>query len=279
MERKRASFEGRLLITLRPLIAHPSYAPPFLPHPPTCTAVFSDWPRNHALDRLWPWVQDTRHGHVEGIRTLPVYKGLTDDEFKAVIWDPVDKVHYKEGFQPDRWDGVTPVWHALNVSYDQCIAVAECLPWRHTPYRKLADGSEEGYFSVHFTCMQGGTIEKPGEPGGHASSPAHAHCFHLTGPVIRSHALSPNRHNVSGLHISHRSTRGVCAGKFNDDNAFWSAISTAHYAYQGFYFIWYEKFERANGGPLGGTRYPGERPTPNWEAFFNPPTKVHFDRR
>ena len=54
------------------------------------------------------------------------------------------------------------MWHALNVLYDQCISSFDCLPWRNTPYQKHADGSETGYYSVHYTCMPGGTIEKPG---------------------------------------------------------------------------------------------------------------------
>lgn len=46
--------------------------------------------------------------------------------------------------------------------YDQCISTCQCIPWRHTPRWGNEEGAEGGYYSVHFTCMQGGTIEKPG---------------------------------------------------------------------------------------------------------------------
>ena len=116
--------------------------------------------------------------------------------------------------------------------YDQCIASFDCLPWRNTPYVKHPNGLEEGYYSVHYTCMPGGSVEKP--------------------------------------------------GRFEDDNAFWSEVSGAKEAYKYFYTIWYEKFERAFGGPLGGReglRYPGERPTYNATWVFNPPKHIFFDRR
>lgn len=113
--------------------------------------AFSSWPRAYKEDRLFPWVQDSRHGYVEGLRLMPIYKAMSDAEFKEVILDPYTHTQYPEGFQADRWDGKAPVWHALNVLYDVCIATCSCMPWRHTPHKRNDDGEEEGYYSVHYT--------------------------------------------------------------------------------------------------------------------------------
>lgn len=66
--------------------------------------VFSSWSRNHHDDRLWPWTVDDRHGHVAGLRSLPVYRVMSDEKFKEVIWDTVAHTHYREGFLADKWD-------------------------------------------------------------------------------------------------------------------------------------------------------------------------------
>lgn len=42
--------------------------------------------------------------------------------------------------------GKTPVWHALDLRYDQCIGNCECLPGRDM---------KEDYITIHFRCGGG----------------------------------------------------------------------------------------------------------------------------
>ena len=44
------------------------------------------------------------------------------------------------------------MWHALDIRYDQCIGMCECLPGRDL---------RDEYISIHFSCMQG-RLHKPG---------------------------------------------------------------------------------------------------------------------
>ena len=178
--------------------------------------VFSRF--NHAvidMNRLWPWIADSRHGHVEGLRAMPWYRNHSEAQLAHSMWEDVEGHLYypnpgkqgdprREGFiGGDGWDGVAPTWHALSAEYDQFIVDCVCLPSRHTPHRKRPeDGAETGYFTVHFTCMRGGSIEKPSE--------------------------------------------------YADEHAFWSAVSTAHNCYLYYYSLWYGGFDRAVGGGGGG---------------------------
>ena len=83
--------------------------------------MFSVWDRNLYTEAVWPDVHDMRHGTVPGMRKLPYYAAMTDEEYeikrkgKAPITNPI------EGFDPKSplWDGKTPVFRALDVSYDQ----------------------------------------------------------------------------------------------------------------------------------------------------------------
>ena len=50
-----------------------------------------------------------------------VYKNMTDAEFLAASTAYKEKKQQGEGFMPERWDGVTDTWHALDVRYDQTI--------------------------------------------------------------------------------------------------------------------------------------------------------------
>jgi hypothetical protein len=122
------------------------------------TALFSSYPRNVSHYRYWPWVRDDRHGHVEGVRRLPLYAAMSDAQWAGAIRDPVEGVPLREGFRPERLlpqDRDRPVWHALNMSYDQCVSVCDCLPWR---WPAPASGLT---LSVHFSCLING-VNKPG---------------------------------------------------------------------------------------------------------------------
>lgn len=48
--------------------------------------------------------------------------------------------------------GKSAVWRALDIRYDQCVGMCECLP--------EYDLREE-YISIHFSCIQG-DLRKPG---------------------------------------------------------------------------------------------------------------------
>lgn len=124
-------------------------------------AMFTEWPRDPYKYRLWPWVRDMRHGHAPGIRRLPEYAGMTDEQYERnVILDPQTGNLWAEGFRPelvapDDAAGGVPVWHALPVSYDQCVSHCDCVPWRWP-------AADSGFaVSVHFSCLING-VEKPG---------------------------------------------------------------------------------------------------------------------
>jgi len=57
-----------------------------------------------------------------------------------------------EGLLPGAWDGAHPphIWHALDVTYDQCIGNCECMPERDIP--RLMK-------TIHFSCIQ--KLDKP----------------------------------------------------------------------------------------------------------------------
>ena len=132
--------------------------------------MFSDWDRAPESFRTWPWVRDARHGYAPGIRTMPLYAGLSDEQFEAAAfpgsgslqdglnWRPPPGL-VAEGFRPERVapeDNARPVWHALPVQYDQCVSNCDCIPWRWPS----VDAHE--LFSVHFSCNINGN-EKPGK--------------------------------------------------------------------------------------------------------------------
>lgn len=120
--------------------------------------LFSDWPRNYDVYRLWPWMIDNRHGHPAGLRQLPIYAAMTDANFIDATTDPKTRTPYPEGFRPERIapeDEGRPVWRALPIVYDQCVSQCICLPWRWPA------PSSSTFFSIHFSCLQDG-VQKPG---------------------------------------------------------------------------------------------------------------------
>ena len=93
-----------------------------------------------------------------------------------------------EGFQTSLWDGVTPVWRALDLRYDQVCCAGGSLRGARRPRGRRSDASptrrlhpallaapqcvgmcdclpdrdlREGYMTVHFSCIQGRLL-KPG---------------------------------------------------------------------------------------------------------------------
>ena len=125
-------------------------------HSPLClpSALFSSVDNNPDADSIyWPGVDDLRHGYVPGLRLLPEFANMTDEQF--AVESKIGKRRRTvagEGFQPSRWDGVSPVWRALDVRYDQCIGQCECLPGRDM---------REAFITIHFSCFQSG-MRKPG---------------------------------------------------------------------------------------------------------------------
>ena len=57
---------------------------------------------------LWPFIEDSSHGYVPGLRYLPKYAGLSDEEFKALTkWNaggPLQGAYMEEGFREELWD-------------------------------------------------------------------------------------------------------------------------------------------------------------------------------
>jgi hypothetical protein len=109
-------------------------------------AAFGLWEHDLSAEPVWPMVHDKRHGYVPGLRLLPKYAGWDDDKFGASVMNRYGAVQRHEGFDAASplWDGVTPVFRALDVRYDQCVGHCECLPDRDL---------RDAYFSVHFSCI------------------------------------------------------------------------------------------------------------------------------
>jgi len=105
----------------------------------------------------WPAVADERHGYAAGLRYIPYYGNLSEAEFKARMEYGLNTGEapkpYVEGFIESSWDGVTPVWRALDIRYDQCVGncVPSCMKERDVP---------DIMFTVHFSCMN--SVTKPG---------------------------------------------------------------------------------------------------------------------
>jgi len=110
-----------------------------------------------ALEWEWPFVHDRRHGYAPGLRHMPEFASMSEGDFSAAV---SGRARFggspaREGFLQDVWraggGGGTPVWRALDIRYDQCVGMCECLPERDL---------REGFFSIHFSCMPVG-LHKP----------------------------------------------------------------------------------------------------------------------
>jgi len=128
-------------------------------------ALFSIVDHRSDSDLLyWPGVEDARHGYVPGLRLLPQHANQSDAEFALEAMSGKNrKLRLPEGFLPDKWDGVAPVWRALDVRYDQCIGNCECLPGRDM---------REAYITIHFRCVR---------------ACGRRACGQVTPPAVRSH--------------------------------------------------------------------------------------------
>lgn len=101
----------------------------------------------------WPFADDQRHGVAPGVRSLPEVIAMPASYWpRFTSYTRVGTPRPEpEGFRPERWDGVTPVWHALDIKYDYCVGMCECFPGRDL---------RDGYASVHFSCIPFG-LHKP----------------------------------------------------------------------------------------------------------------------
>jgi len=106
----------------------------------------------------WPAIADERHGYAAGLRLLPHFANMSEVDFKAKMEYGLTSIEprkpYVEGFIESTWDGVSPVWRALDIRYDQCVG--NCGPLCKMQERD----HPEIMFTVHFSCMN--SIQKPG---------------------------------------------------------------------------------------------------------------------
>ena len=94
----------------------------------------------HLSAGLW------RAGVDGAVILLPQHANQTDAEFALEAMSGKQrKRRLPEGFMPSKWDGVTPVWRALDMRYDQCIGNCECLPGRDM---------RDAYITIHFRCVR-----------------------------------------------------------------------------------------------------------------------------
>ena len=102
---------------------------------------------------MWPKVLDNRHGYPAGMRDLPLYRVMSDAEFKRATWNPWMGAQMPEGLDQSMWDGESIIWHGLSIHYDQCIPNCDCLPWRNNLTMAM---------SLHLSCIPGDTVSKAG---------------------------------------------------------------------------------------------------------------------
>ena len=145
----------------------PSFTLPVLP-PPTPPLPQPEWPA----------ILDNFHGYVEDLRMLPgkmdQLPGVTSP---APLWSKASKAdltaHAAYGYRNHHvkrlWPGFNEgahaasvaaggrkeVWRALSLEYDQCAqSICNCVKKRHIPHK---------YKSLHITCLEPGTVSKPGD--------------------------------------------------------------------------------------------------------------------
>jgi hypothetical protein len=101
------------------------------------------------------------------------------------------------------------VWETLDIRYDQCVGMCECLPGRDIP---------KSYFSIHFSCIH------------HIGKPSKYETEHEYVPAIAA------CNNVAGLIIT------TCKCSFMYE-LYHHALSCTRY----YYLLWYEKYQKAAG--------------------------------
>ena len=92
-------------------------------------ALFTFYDHSMYTEAVWPEMADLRHGYPPGVRNLPEYEGIDDASFASQMWTRRGTPLTVEGFDPTSqyWDGTTPVWRALNLSYDQVRRGDRCV--------------------------------------------------------------------------------------------------------------------------------------------------------
>ena len=92
-------------------------------------AAFSVWDHSLYTEAVWPDVHDLRHGTVPGMRNLPRYASLSDAEYQKQRIGKAGVPHAVEGFDASSplWDGVSPVFRALDIAYDQVCTCCSAL--------------------------------------------------------------------------------------------------------------------------------------------------------
>ena len=93
-------------------------------------AAILPFPRHTNTRAVWPKIKDDRHGYPAGLRDLPLYAAMSDEDFVRATWDPWRGRQMPEGFDESMWDGESLVWHALSVHYDQVCGARMCVKVR-----------------------------------------------------------------------------------------------------------------------------------------------------
>ncbi len=98
----------------------------------------------------WPFTRDLRQGVLPGLKFIPQYRDITDQDYDRLVSFPTSGLPAPEGLLPQHVNK-RGIWHLLDTRFDGLVGNCECL--EHRDMHDMA-------FSVHFSCMA--VFSKPG---------------------------------------------------------------------------------------------------------------------
>ena len=98
----------------------------------------------------WPFTRDLRQGVIPGIKYIPQYRDITEQDYNRLVSFPTSGLSAPEGLLPQHANK-RGIWHLLDTRFDGLVGNCECL--EHRDMHDMA-------YSVHFSCMA--VFSKPG---------------------------------------------------------------------------------------------------------------------
>lgn len=202
--------------------------------------LFSRPPDPAATQYLWPALEDARQGTVPGVAAYAPFDTMTPAARRDYVRSVAPGHEAAEGVLPGAWDGVHPphIWHALDVTYDQCVGNCECMPERDS---ELCRG-----VCVAMRKERARTIIRA------VISPAAP----LFMPSRAPPAVPKAMHTIHFSCIQKLDK----PSKYETEHDFMAAVSGFGLSCTRYYYmLWYEKLARALPGGLPAPKWTGKR--------------------